>query len=160
VSDYPKSWFDSRKAGRAVIRSAILALAPRVAVLSDLPQLDRLWLALALRRRGIKVAFRADKNHLSDRPRRRLELMAQRRLVRYAFDLLAPTSPLTNAYYGWPSDRSSIAFPYSTNERKFAPGAEERAARRKAMRERLGIAAGSHVFLSAVKFSARESPWQ
>lgn len=159
TADYRKSWLDSRNNARAEVQAAVLALTPRVVVLSDLPQLDRLRLALALRRRDIKVALRVDKSHLSHRPRRGLELMAERLVVRQAFDILAPTSPLTSTYYAWPADRPCIPFPYTTNEQKFAPGADVRGARRREMRDRLGLATGSYVFLSAVKFVERESPW-
>lgn len=157
---YPRLWIDSRVEGRAAVEGALLALEPRVVVLSDIPTLDRLRLALALRTRGIEVVFRVDKNHLSERPRNGVKLMAERRIVRHAFDALAPTSPLTNAYYAWPSDRRSIPFPYTTNERKFAPGPAVRGTKRRAVRARLRIGAGSHVFLAAAKFIARESPWE
>ena len=156
---YPKSWIDSRSNGRRVVEAALLAHRPSLVVVSDVPLQDRLRLALALRARGIKVAFRVDKNHLSEQPRRGLALMAERRVARYAFDILAPTSPLTNAYYAWAPDWPSIPFPYTTNERKFAPGPELRSSQRLAVRDRLGFAESNHVFLSAAKFTARESPW-
>jgi glycosyltransferase involved in cell wall biosynthesis len=73
--------------------------------------------------------------------------------------MLAPTSPLTSAYYDWPPSENSVPFPYSTNADKFAPASAQRLRHRRDVRERLGIDPSAHVFLSAAKFVARENPW-
>jgi len=160
MSNYPRQWIDSRSADYKAILAAILALKPTIVVLSDQPQVVRLWLAVWLRHHGVRVALRVDKNHLSERPRAGLALLAERQLVQRTFDVLAPTSSLTSTYYGWPSHRQLILAPYPTNERKFAPHPAVRLARRGNIRDELGIPPGAFVFLSATKFSARESPWE
>lgn len=158
--DYPKQWIDSRTNGHQAVLSAVLALNPALVVLSDQPQAARLRLAIALRRRKIKVALRADKNQLSERPHTGVALLVERQIVQRAFDVLAPTSPLTARYYGWPSHRRTILSPYPTNERKFAPGGHVQAERRRVIRAELGIEPDMFVFVSATKFSARETPWE
>ncbi|MBB4200288.1 hypothetical protein GGD83_004117 [Rhodoblastus sphagnicola] len=159
--DYPKVWIDRSMAGaHRDILAAVLQFKPEIAVLSDQPQLARLRLAFALRRRGVRVVFRVDKNQLSERPRRGFALALERQVARGAFDALAPTSPLTSAYYAWPAARESVLFPYATNERKFAPPPEVRARKRAETRARGAIAPDAFVFVSATKFSSRESPWE
>lgn len=160
LSSYPRSWIDRRAQGREQVLGELMALDPRVVVLSDQPQLERLRLARALRKKSKRVALRVDKNHLSQKPRRGLALLAERQLTHRSFDLLAPTSRLTTEYYAWPASQPSLLFPYSTNEEKFTPAPRVKAEKRLAVRERLGIRSDAHVFVSATKFSARESPWE
>lgn len=160
VSEYPKTWIDRRAHGHKAVLAAVLAAKPRIAVLADQPQLARLRLATALRRHGIRVALRVDKNQLSEKPRHGATLAIERQFTRRVFDVLAPTSPLTNAYYSWPNTRPSVLSPYATNERKFSPGTDVQARKRAEVRASLGLAEEAFVFISATKFSPRESPWE
>jgi glycosyltransferase involved in cell wall biosynthesis len=156
---YPRSWLDSRLHSLTAVIRAVALQAPRIVVVSDIPQSDRLRMALRLRIRGISTALRTDKNALSERVHAGWKLAAERHLTRLAYTILAPTSPLTSAYYDWPPSRPSVPFPYTTNAEKFAPPPAERSQHRHDIRGHLGIDQSAHVFLSAAKFVARENPW-
>lgn len=157
---YPKSWVDDRRSTWRDILHAIDKLDPRLVVLADIPLRDRLRLAASLRARGIKVAFRSDKNHISLTARSGWRLTLERQLTHLSYDYLAPVSPLTNEYYAWREDsKRSIPFPYTTDLGKFAPQREARGRARERMRELLGISGSTHVFLAATKFVERENPW-
>jgi hypothetical protein len=156
---YPRSWLDSRFHSTSTLLRAVASQAPRMVVASDIPQLDRLRMALKLRMRGIDTALRTDKNALSDGVNTGWKLAVERRLTRLAYAMLAPTSPLTSTYYDWVPSKRSIPFPYTTNAEKFAPAAAERLRHRRDIRARFGIDENAHVFLSAAKFVARENPW-
>lgn len=155
---YPRVWLDSRASGLAAVRDAILARRPRVVIVSDIGQAQRLLLSRVLRLAGIRVALRSDKNALSETARSDGVLALERATVRHGYDILAPVSPLTSDYYGWPQGRACVLFPYTTNDRKFVVAHELRAARRAEVRASLGIGPEDHVFLSATKFVARERP--
>jgi glycosyltransferase involved in cell wall biosynthesis len=160
IPDYPWTWIDSRKGGYREVLDKVIASKPALVVLSDQRQIDRLRLALAIRRKGIKVALRSDKNYFSERPRSGLPLIAEQQFTRRTFDVMAPTSPLTLHYYNWPQHQPTVLSPYPTNEQKFSPRAEIKLQRRKTVRAELGISNDAFVFLSATKFSTRESPWE
>jgi glycosyltransferase involved in cell wall biosynthesis len=157
--EYPRFWIDSRKRGLSAVIHLMRELAPRAVVVSDIPIKDRLQLALALKTSRIKLVFRTDKNHLSERVNTGWRLAAERRVAYSAYDVLAPTSPLTTAYYAWPKNKRCLHFPYTTNEQKFSASPEERLRHRGAIRDRLGIAEDDYVFVSAAKFVDRENPW-
>ncbi|MGJ0507152.1 MAG: glycosyltransferase [Methylocystis sp.] len=155
---YPCRWMDSRREGLEAVRAALIALRPRLVILSDIPQGQRLWLSLMLRKRGIEVALRSDKNTISATARSGLALSFEQQVVRFGYGVMAPVSPLTANYYGWAESRKSVLFPYTTNERKFRKDRATREARRRAIRRQLGIPLEDHVFLSATKFVDRERP--
>lgn len=160
VAEFTRYWIDRSTTDQARLLAKIRELDPRVVVLADQPQWERFRLAVALRRLGMKVGLRTDKNHLSSRPRRGLTLIAERQLVKRTIDILAPVSELTSNYYAWPKSSPALAFPYSTNAAKFAPDVATRDKRRRAVRDALGIPQNAFVFVSATKFSPRESPWE
>lgn len=159
MTDYPREWLDSRSRTSNDVVAAVRALKPALAVISDIPNRQRVKIATALRWSRIEVALRVDKNRYSRTANSGLRLAAERGLVRSAYDMLAPVSPLTNLYYAWPASRRSLLFPYTTNERKFSPAMDVREHARKEIRDRLGIGDDSFVFLSAAKFVERENPW-
>ena len=125
-TSYPRSWLDSRMHSLGAVIRAITLQAPRIVMVSDIPQSDRLRMALTLQIRGVSTALRTDKNALSERVHAGWKLAAERHLTRLFYAILAPTSPLTSAYYDWPPSRPSVAFPYTTNADKFAPPPAER----------------------------------
>ncbi len=158
-ANYQKFWIDSREHRLDAVVSLLRSLAPRIVVVSDLPLRDRLYLARKMRACGSRIAFRTDKNCLSERAYTGSALAAERRVARFTYDILAPASPLTRAYYAWPKDKPCLPFPYTTNEDKFTCSSEERLRHRREIRERLGIGENVHLFLSATKFMERENPW-
>ncbi len=160
VDEFPRFWIDRSTTDHGRLLEKIRELDPRVVVLADQAQWERLRLAMALRRLGIKVGLRTDKSHFSIRARHGVLLTAERQLVKRAFDILAPVSELTSNYYAWPKSSQPLLFPYSTNEAKFAPDSKTRSGRRSAVRDTLGISQDAFVFVSATKFSPRESPWE
>ena len=151
-------WIDSASHNWEAVVERVLALKPRYCVLSDQPQMDRLRIARALRRVGVETILRSDKNLLSETPREGFALWLERRLIGIGYDRLAPASELTRRYYGVASADVFAEFPYATDERKFAPDAATRAAARARIRSSLRIGADDPVFVSATKFSDRESP--
>jgi glycosyltransferase involved in cell wall biosynthesis len=155
---YPRLWLDRRVTNLSAVHAAITAKQPRLVIFSDIPTGQRLFLANKLRLQGIEVALRSDKNDLSETARIGASLALERAMVRYGYDVLAPVSPLTTAYYAWPARRRCVLFPYTTNEQKFIVDAAKRAERRSMIRAELGIDSNDHVFLSATKFVARERP--
>lgn len=158
-TDYPTTWLDSRVTTvRDVIAKAV-SLSPKIVIVSDIANRDRLLLSAAVRAKGSQVAFRTDKNHLSETANSGLRLSAERHLARIAFNILAPVTPQTLDYYEWPRRRPRIPFPYTTSEKKFGMNGEQRLERRRAVRTRFGIADSAPVFLSAAKFVDRENPW-
>ncbi|PHS21659.1 MAG: hypothetical protein COA84_15440 [Robiginitomaculum sp.] len=157
---YPYTWIDSRHHSWQKLYSETLALQPRLVVLSDIPRIARMKLALRLRANGITVALRSDKNSLSDTANTGLYKFFEQALTRLIFNALAPISQLTVQYYDWPKQRLCIPFPYTTNEKKFSPAMQIRLDGRKAIRKRFGLSKGDHVFLSAAKFVERENPWE
>jgi glycosyltransferase involved in cell wall biosynthesis len=157
---YPRTWLDSRTQGLRDLAAAILSFTPHLAVLADVPTGLRWRLARALRRSGVRVALRSDKNHLSANPARGLRLVLERALTRVAFDALAPTGPLTLAYYKWPRNRQAILFPYATNAEKFCRPPDARIEARRRVRAHLEIPHDAFVFVSAAKFHERENPQQ
>ena len=157
--NYPRTWIDNRNFSILKVYSTILALKPRLVVMADIPSHARVLLALGLRPRRIAVALRTDKNRLSETARTGAGLTIERTLTKSIFNILAPVSPLTLEYYGWPKRRRFIFFPYTTNERKFCPPSGLRERERRNIRETLGIEKNDHVFLSAAKFVDRENPW-
>ena len=160
VFHYPKTWVDERCCTWRDILHSINKMHPRLVVLSDIPLRDRLCLAASMRARGIKVAFRSDKNHISLTARNGWRLALERQITHLFYNYLAPVSPLTNEYYAWREDaKRSIPFPYTTDLDKFAPPEEAQVRARKRVRELLGISESTHVFLAAAKFVERENPW-
>lgn len=158
--EYPRYWIGRRYAKISEILYRIEALNPDIVVLSDQPPLLRFRIAAYLRRAGILTALRVDKNHLSERARQGPSLYLEQVLTRRLFDILAPVSPLTTDYYDWPTSKSSLLFPYTTNENKFALSPGRKAELSQLIREKLGIPPDAFVFISATKFSKRESPWE
>lgn len=159
AGDYPRCWLDSRCHALGHVIAELERHQPRLVLVSDLPQRDRLRLSVHLRTRGLRLAFRTDKNHLSETVSSGLRYALEKQVTRRAYDILAPASPLTTAYYAWPAGRPVVPFPYTTNEEKFAPAAAERERRREATRRRLGVAPDAFTFLSVAKFAARENPF-
>lgn len=156
---YPRVWLDSHVTSLADLLRSVQLHKPAIVVVSDLKQKDRLRLALHLRRAGTRIAFRTDKNSLSETVSSGLRLEMEKRVARAAYDILAPVSSLTTQYYDWPAAMPVLAFPYSTNEDKFSPPHAERKRRRIETRQKFSLPASAHVFLSIAKFAQRENPW-
>lgn len=159
-AQYVRTWLDSRLKGGRHVADAVLAYRPSMAVLADIPTAMRIRIAFQLRRHGVRVALRSDKNHLSAGCRRGFPLQLERMVVRATFDELMPTSPLTTSYYGWPLSRPATLFPYATNAGKFGQDEIARENARNRVRVSLQIPSGAFVFVSASKFHERENPWQ
>lgn len=147
-------WLDSRSHDVNALVRAVREREPSLVLLNDLAVKDKFRLAFRLRAAGFKVAFRSDKNHLSQGARRGLKRGLERLAYRLAFDLFCPVSRLAVDYYGWPGERASALFPYATDAVKFGPPGS--GAIRRAMRERLDIPAAAPVLLCVAKFVERE----
>lgn len=156
---YPRSWLDTKTHSALSIIREILLHQPDFVVLTDIPGRTRALLSLGLRARGVTTFLRSDKNQLSASARTGASLAFEQQIYKFVYNALAPVSPLTNQYYNWPSLRLSIEFPYTTNERKFAPPQDQRLASRQRIRAELGLGENVCVFLSAAKFVNRENPW-
>ena len=157
--DFPRTWINSANAGFWAVFRRIRDLQPRLVVLSDLPRYSRAIIATLLRRCGVKVALRSDKNSLSAGAKTGTGLGLERWLIKNSFDVLCPVSRLTTEYYAWPQTMRVCDFPYSTDENKFMPTDADRVEIRNQVRETLGIPDHMHVIVSAAKFVDRENPW-
>ena len=150
---YKRVWVNTKSVGLATLTRRILETNPCGVVLGDLPIRVRQLLAFVFRVRGIRVGLRSDKNSLSDRARVGLPLQIERAAIRYTYDFLAPISPLTLQYYGWPVSRPHLQFPYSTPDDYGSLAADRLRARRA-----LGIENKAFVYLAVAKFVERENP--
>ncbi len=155
---YDRKWVDSKTQDRRNLLRLIRTYNPSLVVFSDIPNRDRLLLAAQLRLSGIPVGLRSDKNLLSGSAHLGVKLIAERLTVRLLYNVLFPISPLTTDYYKWPSKKTAILFPYTTDENKFQPCSDLRNKARQKIRLICGIPERYHVFVSAAKFVDRENP--
>lgn len=147
-------WLDRRVHQADALLRAILERAPALVLLNDLGVRDKFGLALRLRARGVKTAFRSDKNPLSQGARAGLGLALERLAYGVAFDVFCPCSRLAVDYYAWPARKPAALFPYATDLGKFSRPADDRI--RRDLRRRLSIPDGAPTLLCVAKFVERE----
>jgi glycosyltransferase involved in cell wall biosynthesis len=156
TSRVTRTWVDSRTADVSFVARAALDRSPHVVIINDIPTRQKFALARRLRRRGVRVGYRSDKNILSEGARTGLPWLLERQLYRAHFDHLFYIGHLTREYYNWPSSEGTL-FPYATDAVKFSPQAGDKALRRKT-RATLGVPADAFVVLCVAKFVDRENP--
>ena len=153
---YPSKWIIYGKAGLIGLMRFILQSKPECVVLQDQLWRDKIIIAIFCKMVNICVAFRSDKNVLSERVRSGFRLWIERLLVKQLFNIFCPVSELTISYYGWQDKSSILPFPYCTDRKKFEP--ENNHHINQDIRLKYHIPAESFVFLSAAKFVDRENP--
>ena len=105
---------------RSVMR-LVMRIRPKLVVVQDQGWRSKVQIAMACRLRGISIAMRSDKNHISSSARVGIGRALEGFVARAVFDQLAPVSTLTAEYYGWKNSRTCWWFPYPTLAKKFAP---------------------------------------
>ena len=149
-----RSWLDRRTVRMSELIQATLERRPRAVLLNDLDLKTKLRLSFALRRAGVSVGFRSDKNQLSLGARRGARQAFERLVYALSFDFFCPASRLAAKYYRWPKSRPQVLFPYATDVEKFSSESADRL--RPAIRQRLGLSPSSKMLLCVAKFVDRE----
>jgi glycosyltransferase involved in cell wall biosynthesis len=146
-----RRWIDARREPLARVISEVVDRKPDLVVINDLALRDKLTVSLACRRRGIRVAFRSDKNEISTAHQRAGAGLIERLVYRSAFNALCYVGELTRSYYRWRG--AGLLFPYPSDTERFSvPTADARAE----VRRELDIPDEATVLLSVIKFNARE----
>jgi glycosyltransferase involved in cell wall biosynthesis len=151
-----RHWIDSRRHGVDTLINAILEKSPEFVILNDLSTRVKFTISRRLRRKGVPVGFRSDKNYLSARAHTGLKLALERAAYRFGFDIFFNVADLSSRYYAWPAGKSQTLFPYPTDILKFSP--HEHIGMRQAMRQKLNIPQDAIVLLCVAKFVDRENP--
>lgn len=118
--------------------------------------------ALLARRAGVPAALRLDSAlFAAPTPRERVRRLLLAGVLDGFYDLFLGVGTLTLDYLRWcgvPEDRMGL-LPYAVDVESFRAGARLAPAERAALRQRLGVPAGSRAVLSVAKLHPREAPW-
>ena len=151
-----RHWIDSRQHGMDALVRAILEKSPKFVILNDLNTRAKFTVARRLRKKGVRVGFRSDKNYLSANAHSGLKLLLERAAYRAGFDIFFNIAQLSSRYYAWPASKPRVLFPYPTDLQKFS--APQHAGVRQSTRDGLNIPQNARVLLCVAKFVERENP--